>query len=216
MLPASLAPCCALQIQPDLWQKLCFKNLTKRIISAQTQCRYGQYTRTRSALSCLCFARCCRSLQVDGTWWSPLPTQRVLGARGRPGGQSCRLAWTCIVPLAGTWPMRNIYCEYHCAALVCSQEKKNRRRTRNPVLCFESSSVVAFPLQQTPKGDEMSICLCFPVIFWNGLHWSVHSSFVSGFLFCYSMCSKSLSLPLLPVLFFFLFFFLLWCEHKLL
>lgn len=109
------------------------------------------------------------------------------------------------------WPTRNICCEYHCAALVCGQERKNRRRTRNPVLCFESSSVVVFPFQQAPKGDEMSICLCFPVIFWNGLHWSVHSSFVSGFLFCYWMCSKFFSLHRLPVLFF-LFSFVVWTQ----
>ena len=101
-VPCLPSLCCALQIQSDPWQKLRFKNLIERIVSAQTQHRYGKYTQIRSALSCLCFAWCCRSVQVAGTQLPPLPMQRVLGARGRPGSRSCYLAWTYIVPLSGT------------------------------------------------------------------------------------------------------------------
>lgn len=118
----------------------------------------------------------------------PLPMQRVLGVRAHQVSQDIWLEPIFFLLLALTSEEYLLWILLGCSGL-CPRDK-NRRRTRNPVLCFESSSMVAFPLQQAPKGDEMSICLCFPVIFWNGLHWNVHSSFISEFLFCYSMCSK--------------------------
>lgn len=151
---------CALQIQLDLRQKLCFKNLIKRIISAQTQHRYRVYTHIRSSLPCLCFAWCCRTVQVHGTWLLPLPVQRVLGCGGRPGGQLCRLTWTYIVFLAGT-DQRGIF-SVNITVLLWSVAKKEKTGGGPEILllCFESSSVVAFPLQQPPKGDEMrNVCI---------------------------------------------------------
>lgn len=126
--------CCALQIQPDLWQKLRFKNSIKRIISGQTQQRYGKYTHVRSALSCRYFAWCCRSVQVDGTQLPPLPMQRMLGAKGQARRSVMLFGLDLYRTSCWHWPMRNIYCEYHCATLVCGQETKTGGGPE--ILCF--------------------------------------------------------------------------------
>lgn len=85
--------CCALQIQPDLWRKLHFKNVIK----------HNTDTGNTPKKKCSVRPLLCMMLQVqvDGTHLPPFP-RRVLGAQGRPEGQSYRLAWTYIVPLAGT------------------------------------------------------------------------------------------------------------------
>lgn len=149
-------------------------------------------------------------LHVDGTWLTPSPMQAVLSAGERPRGQSCCLAWMYIVLflLAATSEEYLLWMPLCCAGLRPTE--KSKRRTRNPVLCFESSSSIVFPLQQTSKGDETNMCLCFPVIFWNSLHWSVCASFVSGFYFI-TQCVQS-PFPSASFLLWFFFSFVMWMQ----
>lgn len=119
--PSSL--CCALQTQPDLWQKLRLENLIKRNISAQARQRQGEYTHTRSALSCLCSAWGCSSAQAGDTRLSP-PHAEGSGCQGTPG-QSWHLAWTYILPPAGTG-QRGIFI-VNTAVLLWSMSKRQKQ-----------------------------------------------------------------------------------------
>lgn len=96
--PSSL--CCALEKQPDLGRKLCLRNLIKRSISAQACWKWGN-TLVQGALCRASALRGAAAGHRQRTLGCPSPHAEGSGCQGMPGQSWC-LAWTYILPLAGT------------------------------------------------------------------------------------------------------------------
>lgn len=172
----------------------------------------GKYTHIRRTLLCLCVAWCCRNMQIDGSWLPPLPMQRVLGARGRPGTRSYRLAWTYIVPLAGIdWRGILIVNTTMLLWFVAKKEKEEEDQKSCALLWKFLRSCVSSLTGPWRRWDEHMFM--FPSYFSEMVFTEVFipASLVEFYFATQSV--KTFSLHPLPVCWcFFLFSFVVWTQ----